>query len=254
MIDPVGIQELNARRTRSVQRWGALLGGGAMAVYGVTRRSRMGFALAGAGGVLAYLGATADRAPREFTAETSLLLNVAPQEAYRFWHNFENFPRFMRHLASVNVTGDRRSHWVAYGPLGHRIEWETEIIDEREPEFITWRSLPGSEVSVDGTVSFRPAAANRGTEVAVTITYRPPAGAMGKAFAKLMGRDPGFMIRQDMRRFKALIETGEAPTTEGQSHGPRGVLTGIFRMADPDRSLRRDFDRGKNLSELRRMA
>jgi len=254
MIDSVGIQELNARHPRPLQRWGALLGGGAMAVYGVTRRSPMGFALAGAGGVLAYLGATSDRGPREFSAESNLLLNTSPQEAYRFWHNFENFPRFMRHLASVQVTGDRRSHWVAYGPLGHRIEWDTEIIDEREPEFIAWRSLPGSEVEVDGTVSFRPAPANRGTELTVTVDYRPPAGAMGKAFAKLMGRDPGFMMRQDMRRFKALIETGEVPTTEGQTHGPRDVLTGVVRLADPDRPFRRELDRGKNFKELRRMA
>ena len=254
MIDPVGTQEPNARPAQPVQRWGALLGGSALAVYGVTRRSVMGYALAGAGGVLAYLGATSDRAPREFVAETNILLNVTPQDAYRFWHDFENLPRFMRHLASVKTSGDRRSHWVAYGPLGARIEWETEIIDERENEFIQWRSLPGSDLAIDGTVEFRPAPGNRGTQLSVTIIYQPPAGAIGHAFAKFVGRDPHFMIRNDVRRFKALIETGEIPTTEGQSHGPRDVLTGIVRMANPDRPYRREIGLAETFKHRRRMA
>jgi uncharacterized membrane protein len=254
MIDPVGIQVPNARCAQPAQRWGALLGGSALAVYGVTRRSAMGYALAGAGGALAVLGATANRAPREFAAETSILLNVSPEDAYRFWHDFENLPRFMRHLASVKSTGDRRSHWVAYGPLGARVEWETEIVDERENEFIQWRSLPGSDLSVEGTVEFRPAAGKRGTELAVTIIYRPSAGAVGRSFTKLVGRDPYLMIRNDIRRFKALIETGEVPTTEGQSHGPRDVLTGIVRLANPDRPYRREVGLSETFKHRRRMA
>ncbi len=253
MIDPVGIQELNARRARPIRRWGAMLGGGTLAVYGVTRRSPAGLALAGAGGVLAYLGATADRAPREFAADTSILLNCSAGDAYRFWHNLENLPRFMSHIASVHLTGERRARWVAHAPFGRQIEWETEIIDEREPDFFAWRSLPGAEIFVDAALEFRRAPANRGTLLSVQLRYRPPS-ALAESFMKFLGRDPGFMMRQDLRRFKALIETGEIPTIEGQTHGPRDLLTGMVRMVDPERPPRREGGLGKTLSALRRMA
>ena len=48
------------------------------------------------------------------------------EDVYQFWKNFENFPRFMRHLESVQVTGDSRSRWCATGPAGMRVEWEAE--------------------------------------------------------------------------------------------------------------------------------
>ncbi len=254
MIDPIGIQEMNAYRPRTVQKIGALIGGGALAVFGLTRRSTMGYALAGAGGVLAYFGATANGAPREFLAETTILLNSTPEETYRFWRDFENLPRFMRHLESVRTSDDRRSHWIARGPAGTRIEWDTEIVQEVENSSIHWRSLPGSDLVVNGSVQFHRAPGNRGTEFTATIYYQPPAGKAGKILAKLLGRDPHLMIKQDLRRFKALIETGEIPTTDGQSHGPRDIMTGIMRMADPDSPVKREAGIVQQFKQRRRMA
>ncbi len=254
MIDPVGIQEMSAQRPRAAQKWGALLGGGALAVYGITRRSAMGYALAGAGGVLAYFGATANGAPREFLAETTILLNTSPEEAYRFWRDFDNLPRFMRHLESVRTSGDRHSHWVALGPAGARIQWDTEIIEEIENSSIRWRSLPGSDVMVNGYVQFHRAPGNRGTEFTASIFYQPPAGAAGKIVAQLLGHDPHLMMKQDIRRFKALLETGEIPTIEGQSHGPRDFMTGVMRMADPDWPVKREAGIVEQFRQRRRMA
>src|SRR5262249_5978269 len=65
----------------------------------------------------------------------------SPEELYRFWRNFENLPRFMHYLESVQVTGDKRSHWVAKGPLDFRVEWDAEVTLDRPNEQINWRSL-----------------------------------------------------------------------------------------------------------------
>src|SRR5690606_1246961 len=65
-------------------------------------------------------------------------------EVFRFWRNLENLPRVMNHLEEVRQTGDRRSHWVAKGPAGTRVEWNAEITDARENELLAWRSLEGS--------------------------------------------------------------------------------------------------------------
>jgi uncharacterized membrane protein len=242
--------------TRSValQRWGALIGGGALAIYGITRRSRLGVAIAASGGALAYVGATSDTIQQEAVARTSVLVNCSQQEAYRFWRDFENLPLFMLHIESVTKIGDRLYRWVAVGPLGSRISWDAEIVRERENEFISWHSLPGSDVEVNGSVEFRQAPARRGTLIDVTIHYVPPTGGVGVAVAKLLGRNPNFLIRQDLRRCKALIEAGEIPTIEGQTHGPRDTLTAAARVVDPNRPIRGDAELKDVLEARRRVA
>ena len=135
-------------------------------------------------------------------------------DVYDFWRNFENFPRFMRHLASVRVIDDRRSRWRAKAPAGLTVEWDAEILGERENESISWRSLPGADVQNRGAVRFRPAPASRGTEVRVDLEYVPPGGSLGRAIALLFGEEPGQQVRDDLRRVKQLLETGEIPTSD----------------------------------------
>src|SRR5918993_3878957 len=62
--------------------------------------------------------------------EKSVVVNRPVQEVYQFWRNFENLPRFMDHLESVTVIGETRSHWVAKGPVGTKVEWDAIIHNE----------------------------------------------------------------------------------------------------------------------------
>lgn len=224
-------------RFAAVQRWGALIGGGALAVYGLTRRSPLGVALAAGGGTIAYFGANQKTRQSQSSTWTSLLINCTPQEAYRFWRDFENLPRFMNRLETVTVLDGRRSRWVALGPLNRRIKWDTEITGERENEYISWRSLPGSDMQVDGRVEFREAPANRGTLISLHLEFRPSQGT-ASTLANFLNKGANFAIRQDLRRLEAIMETGEIPTTEGQSHGPRDFVTAVMRVADPTRPIR----------------
>ncbi len=220
---------------RGVLPWASLIGGGALATYGVwrgiARRSIPGAALAALGGFLVYRGATAERVPREIDLEKSVLINTSPEEAYRFWHNFENLPRFMRHLAAVKSTGPRWSEWVVRTPTGNTISWHAEIVEDRENEMIAWRSRPGSEVDHYGSVRFEKAPDARGTRVTVRLHYKPPAGRGGARLAGLLGKIPEFQIKEDLRRCKALMETGEIPTTEGQPSGRRSVAVSLIHRA-----------------------
>jgi uncharacterized membrane protein len=231
-----------------------LIGGTALAIYGITRRSGLGAALAAGGGTLALVG-TAQRPSAEIEPATwtSILINTTPQEAYRFWRDFENLPRFMNRLESVTVLDERRSRWTAIGPLGQQIQWETEITDQRENERIAWRSLPGSDLQVDGRVEFQEAPAGRGTLISALLQFRVPAG-MNAALARFFSRGVNFAMRQDLRRLEAIMEAGEIPTTEGQSHGPRDLTTGLFRLADPTRPMRRGSSLKGALGAKRRVA
>ncbi|HUN89998.1 MAG TPA: SRPBCC family protein [Terriglobales bacterium] len=218
----------------AIPRWGALLGGSALAVYGISRRSATGAALAAAGGLLAFGGSRlAAPQPTDIHAEASFTVNVPPEEAFRFWMNLENLPRFMSHLQSVRWIDDRRSEWVARGPMQLRIKWTAEIVDRRENEWIVWRS-EATAFPNSGSVQFRRAPGNRGTEVTVSLQYRTLAGAAGKAFAHLFGKNPSQAIYEDLRHFKQLIETGEIATTVGQPHGRRSRLIRLGHALYPD--------------------
>lgn len=225
-------------RRAAAFRWSALITGGALALIGLSKRSKSGIAIATAGGLLSYAGAKVGTQPRELIARSSILLNCAPDEAYQYWSNFENLPLFMRHLESVIRLGESRSRWTAIGPLGKRVTWDAEIAFDRQADVIAWRSLPDSEIYVDGIVKFRNAPANRGTIITVVVVYQPPAGALGGALARILGKDPSFMMRQDLRRLKALLEAGEIPTVEGQPHGPRSSVAAAARLLNPDDPIR----------------
>lgn len=228
-------------RFAAAQRWGALIGGGALAIYGISRRSPLGVALAAGGGTIALLGNNHKSQSRQPSATTTLLINCSPHDAYRFWRDFENLPRFMNRLQTVTVLDDRRSRWTALGPMGRPIRWDAEITGEREDQYIAWRSLPNSDVQVDGRVEFQAAPADRGTLVSAHLEFRAIPGT-SNLLANLLNKSANFVIRQDMRRLEALIETGEIPTTEGQSHGPRDFVTGVARVVDPMRPIQPGSD------------
>jgi uncharacterized membrane protein len=126
---------------------------------------------------------------------------------YRVWRNFENLPRFMRHLESVTSVEGRRSHWVARGPAGMKYEWDARIVNEVEDKVIGWQSLENADVVSAGSVSFRERPGGL-TEVAVNLQYAPPAGKLGATLASWLGEDPATQIRADLQQFKRLMESG----------------------------------------------
>ena len=149
----------------------------------------------------------------------STTVNSSTDELYRFWRNFENFPRFMNHVKSVKDLGNGRSHWVVRAPVGAAVEWDAEMTEDQPGKRIAWRSVGEAQVPNSGSAEFRAAPGNRGTEVHVELHYDPPAGTCGAIFARLFGQEPGHQLAHDLRYFKAFIETGEIPTTEGQTSG-----------------------------------
>lgn len=159
----------------------------------------------------------------------------------------------MRRLRSVNVIDNRRSTWSAIGPMGKTIEWDTEITQERENEYIAWRSLPGSDIQVDGHVEFRQAPADRGTLIIANLQFAPLLG-QSSSLSKFFSKGANFALRQDLRRLEALMEAGEIPTTEGQPHGPRDFVTGVMRLADPTRPIPSKFGLRRVFEERRRSA
>jgi len=209
---------------------GLALAGGALglAAYGVYRQVR---------GQGEQEGHNPDASVAHGEGEKSVhvvTVNKPADELYRYWRDFANLPDFMQHLAAVQDLGKGRSHWRAKAPLGQTVEWDATIINEIEDALIAWQSVEGAQISNAGSVRFRPAPGDRGTEVRVTLSYAPPAGKMGVAIAKILGEEPGRQVADDLRRFKQLMEAGELPTNDRQPMGSGGgvpTLTGAIAEA-----------------------
>jgi len=216
----------------------SVLGGGALVCLGLTSKSGLAKVLLPlAGGMLVYRGVsghcqaysslgidtseprgarTSIPAGHGVRVDERITIQRPASQLYSFWRKFDQLPRFMQHLKEVRVQDGRRSHWVASGPLGMSAEWDAEVINDTPNEMIAWRSLPGSTVDTAGSVHFTPV--GRGTEVRVTLKYDPPGGKAGAWLAWLTGNDAEGQIREDLRRFQHLMESGEG-ATHGQNSG-----------------------------------
>jgi len=229
------------------ERIASALAGSALVGYGLKQGGVLGAAMSVLGSEMLFRGATGhchvyDAAGIDTTSGTarqrspfgkkalsgivkfkrSATINRSPAELYGFWKNFENLPRFMKHLESVNVIDDRRSHWVAKSPVGDSIEWDAEITSDEPNAHIGWKSVEGSDIANSGMVQFRPTV-DRGTEISVDLSYESPGGKLGSLLARLFGEEPGQQVAEDLRRFKQLMETGEIITVKGQTSG-RGEM------------------------------
>ena len=224
----------------STERSVSVAGGAILALFGLKRGGVGGLLTTALGAALIHRGATGhcyanqalgintnDEAgdTKGIHIEQAFLINKPAEELFAFWRDFKNLPQIMTHLERVDVIDERRSHWVARLPNfgGKQLEWDAEITDEEPNRMIAWRSLEGADVDNSGQIRFGPAPGDRGTEVHVFMDYIPPAGVMGNFIAKLFGENPWRLIREDLRNFKRLMETGELPTVNGQ---PRGTCTG----------------------------
>ena len=227
-------QTMHDTNVRETERWASMIGGGTLVAFGLAKRDWRGLGLAALGSGLLWRGATGHSivyqalgintarphnapgtgrhvsVPYELgiRIDETILVNKPTAELYRFWRRLENLPRFMGHLESVNIIDDRKSHWIARGPAGFRVEWQAEIINDVENKIIGWRSLEGSEVDNAGSVSFHALPGGNSTDVKVSLQYNPPAGELGAAVAKLFGQDPRKQVRSDLKCFKRLVEQG----------------------------------------------
>ncbi len=148
---------------------------------------------------------------------TTLVVNKPRHEVYRFWRKLENLPSFMHHLANVREVDPLHSRWEAIIPanLGS-IRWNAEIVKDEYGVLIGWHSIAGSAIENAGKVEFRDV--EEGTELRVTITYRPPAGDIGVVIARILNPAFARIVEQDIKQFKNYIEGTTPAEFEGAQH------------------------------------
>jgi uncharacterized membrane protein len=174
----------------------------------------------------------------------TLTINCSPEQVYGFWRDFQNLPRFMSNLESVQVTDGKRSHWVAKGPAGKRLEWDAETTEDRPNEMIAWRTTGQADVQHSGSVRFRRAPGDRGTIITVEMEFDSMAASLMGRLASALGQSPEQLIAEDLRHLQQILEAGEIITTEGQPAGRPSSTSWKF-----DWQVWRDRDVASNTRE-----
>jgi uncharacterized membrane protein len=198
--------------------------GGAVAYRGLRSEGIVGPVLVAIGGML--LGRALTNMPasrltglgagrRAVDVQKALYVDAPLERVWELWNNLESWPRFMSHLKEVRGTGEGRSHWVAAGPAGTRVEWDAVTTQWVPYEVIAWKSVEGSTVENSGRVQFR-RDERGGTLIEIRMSYNPPAGAVGHTVASLLGVDLQSALDEDLVRLKSLLEEGKTTADRGQ--------------------------------------
>ncbi len=151
---------------------------------------------------------------RAVDVKKSLHVHAPIAEVYAFFRALENFPRFMRHVEEVREVGPGRYHWRVTGPAKTTLSWDAELTRDEPARLLAWKSVPGAIVGQAGWVRFFPEREDV-TRLEIQLSYNPPAGALGHAFARLLGMDPKKQMDEDLLRFKSLLENGKATGRQG---------------------------------------
>ena len=208
------------------EQWTSIAVGTGLLLAGYWLKGRTGKTLATTGAGLALRGATgwcpvyaargvnrrrlipqtrqALSGPRGVTVDEWVSIGCDVPVVYAFWRRLENLPRVIPHLESVTQIDDVRSHWVARGPLGVKVEWDADIINDLPNRLIAWRSRDGADLVSAGSVHFRRTL--DGTDVHVRLQYAAPAGRTGATVAWLFGEAPGQEIREGLDRLRSELE------------------------------------------------
>jgi len=194
-------------------RLGYVVGGMALIVWALRRPSVARAGAGAVGGWLLYqaytgsnpifrpLGIRVNPQPavpdvaETIVIEEAITISRPRLEVYAFWRRPEHLPAIT--------------------------EGEIDITRTTEGEQLAWRAMRGAHMLHFGALEFRDAPGARGTIVAARLEYQPAGGSLGEALARVSGRSPQRLLADNLRRARAILETGEAPTTSGQPTGRR---------------------------------
>ena len=236
------VGEPNGRcRMRRARKAVSLISEVGLAIFGISRRSWTGAALASAGGYIVYRGIKDRTNGITNIIEVSYTINRSAEEIYRFLRHWENILRLVPNLVNVHDRGPGLA--LIFGGRFGEFEIRTQPIDQRENQFVAWESMADSAFQHRGSLELREAPGKRGTEATLAFGYQLPGGGLGRGLTAVFGEHPEQQVREGLRRLKQLMETGEIATTAGQPTGRRGIkgriLESLYREKMPPQGVER---------------
>jgi uncharacterized membrane protein len=227
------------QNVNQVERIASTVLGGALLIRSITRRTPgwgvIGIALlnrgvSGHSYLYQALGVnTANGSKQQETGATdgvpvierSITVEKPADELYRYWRDPQELSKILGKFGEVTVVDGNRMHWHMNAPFRRKMEWDTQIVEDRPGQVLRWESLAGASMPNQGTIRFSPAPGDWGTETKLYFRFEPPGGALGRTAVKRLNIVPRLFVEKVLRRYKSLAETGEIPTLE---HNPSARL------------------------------
>jgi uncharacterized membrane protein len=213
-----------------------LSGGGGIAGKALSK------AIPGGGGG----GGTGGKKTRRLPIQRWTDVAVPIDKAYTEWTKFDQWPKFMHRVLSVERKGTDKVRFQEKVWFSKR-DWEGRITERRKNDRIAWKTTSG--MSHKGVVSFHKLDENL-TRVMVDMEFEPNGMiekmASGMRFVKRA-------VQSDLARFKAYVEMKDAKGIEYRSAQQEEQEKGEGqRGGDPHEGDERRAERQQRREERRR--
>lgn len=144
---------------------------------------------------------------RAVDLRTTLIVEKPIGEVFEYCRDFENFPRIVDVLLSVEDSQDGRSHWAVRSPTGQSVEWDATVTKYVPNSVIAWESVPNSPVFASGLMRFAPLSPTE-TRIDLALTYRPLHTAMADALRAIMIPRNNVRLRSELATASQQISQG----------------------------------------------
>ena len=139
-----------------------------------------------------------------YTAEASVVVKAAPQTAWDYVSNYQNFDQFMPSIKKVELLSGDTSEWHMSGPLGIPVSWQAITTTKEAPKHLAWHSTKGM-IETKGFIKIEPNGS--GSKITVHMEYEPPLGAIGEAVATIF-KDPQKLLEDGVEKLGELLQGG----------------------------------------------
>ena len=168
--------------------------------------------------VLRWLRRTGS-ARRSVDMRMTVVVERPVNEVFEFCRDFENFPRIVDVLLSVEDSQDGRSHWAVRSPTGQTIEWDANVTKYVPNAVIAWESVPGSVVHAGGVMRFSPLSPTE-TRIDVSLTYQPLRTGLNEALHALVASPNVKRLRGELMRAARDVSITTSPVEAPSQESP----------------------------------
>jgi uncharacterized membrane protein len=160
-----------------------------------------------------------NRTAKTMRVSSVITVGRSKDQLYRKWRDPQFMSEVFGDIFQISDEGDERIGVRARLADRREVSWMSRLVEQQDGSSLLWRTDPGAVVPHEIFVQFRDARpAEWGTEVTVGVSPLSKDSFMRAIFHITESVDKAVLTRV-LRRFKALIETGEMPTL---FHNPAG--------------------------------
>lgn len=155
---------------------------------------------------------------RALSAHSSIDIARPVADVFRFFKDFENFPRIIGSIRSVVDYEDGRSHWEVYTPGGQTLEFNAVVTKYVPNSVIAWASVSGSPVETTVLARFTPLTPST-MRLDVDVSYCVVDTDLGDAVRALVAPRSTAQLINGLERARFYLESMPAPSNVRQDDG-----------------------------------